>query len=353
MHRRPRRLIHEAISKFNLNLKGLVVLTEAASNNFVYTPLIAAIAGAKIVHAITKDSRYAMADEVTRDTLFIAEQWGIAEQLEIHKAVEPDIIKAADIVTNSGFVRPIDSEFISYMKDTAVIPLMFETWEFREHDLDLRACRKRNISVLGTNENMSGLEIFKYIGNLALKLAFELNIEVFGSKVAVVGGGYFGDNVINAFLNAGADVISYRIDGGNNPITEESKRRLSNCDLLVITEHESRDLILGKSGQISVNELLKVAPGISIVHIAGNVDQEAIRKAGIPCRPAIIAPPGYMSVSLDYLGPKPVIDLQTAGLKVGELLVRARLGGLKVQDAEKEALKNPICQSFGKTEIAK
>ena len=60
-----------------------------------------------------------------------------------------------------------------------------------------------------------------------------------------------------------------------------------------------------------------------------------------------------MSVSLDYLGPKPVIDLQTAGLKVGELLVRARLGGLEVQDAEKEALKNPICQSFGKTDIAK
>jgi hypothetical protein len=31
---------------------------------------------------------------------------------------------------------------------------------------------------------------------------------------------------------------------------------------------------------------------------------------------------GYMTVATDYLGPRPVIDLHAAGLKVGEALSR-------------------------------
>ncbi len=350
-HQRAKWLITDAVDRFGLELTDLTIFTEAASHNYIYTPIIAALAGAKMVYAVTQDSRYATAEEVIRETRIIAAQFGVADQLLIQTSREPRIIEKADIVTNLGFVRPINRWFISHMKDTAVIPLMFETWEYREQDVDLGACRKRNICVLGTNENIGGLETFKYVGNLALKLAYELNIEVFKSRVAVIGGGHFGDNVIDTFVNAGADVISFKISGRDNLITEESKRRLTHCDLLVIAEHEARDLILGENGQISIHELLEVAPHISIVHIAGNVDQEAIKKARIPCRPSVFASPGYMSVSLGYLGPKPVVDLHTAGLKVGELLARARLRGLNMQEAEKEALNNPLCQSFGNTVI--
>ena len=35
----------------------------------------------------------------------------------------------ADVVTNSGHVRPIDAETVAWMKPTAVVPLMYEAWE--------------------------------------------------------------------------------------------------------------------------------------------------------------------------------------------------------------------------------
>lgn len=343
---RAKRLILKALDKFKLNLKGLTVLTEAASGNYIFTPIIAALAGAEKVHAVTRDSRYASAEQVIRNTLLLANYCGISDRLEIRISLSPEIIGQADIVTNLGFVRPINKEFISHMKETAVIPLMYETWEYREEDLDLAECWGRGIPVLGTNEGTEELETFGYIGYLAMKLAFELDIEVFKSKVVVVGGGYFGKSTVNAFTNAGAKVVNFRITEGDILHSEKAKDELSNCDLLVFVEHELRDLILGEGGQLTVSELLSINPGISIVHIAGGVDKEAIQKAQIPCRPVHLASSGYMSVTTGYLGPKPIIDLHTAGLKVGEVLARARLKKLSVTGSEKAALNDAPAQCF-------
>ena len=48
--------IIKAIEKFELSLMDKVVLTEAATGNYVVTLVIAAVAGAKKVYAFTKDS---------------------------------------------------------------------------------------------------------------------------------------------------------------------------------------------------------------------------------------------------------------------------------------------------------
>lgn len=45
--------IKRSVDKFKLNLKDKIVLTEAATGNFVVTQVIAALAGAK-VYAYTK-----------------------------------------------------------------------------------------------------------------------------------------------------------------------------------------------------------------------------------------------------------------------------------------------------------
>jgi len=343
---RAKRLIEKAIDKFKLDLNDLIILTEAASGNYIFTPIIAALAGAKKVHAVTRDSRYASAEQVVRNTSLLADYWAVGGWLEIHTLLTPKSIGEADIVTNLGFVRPINKEFISHMKDTAVVPLMYETWEYREQDLDLAECSQRGLPVLGTNERVKELEIFRYIGCLAMKLAFELDVELFKSKVAVVGGGYFGENIINAFTNIGAKVVNFKITEGDSLSSDRAKSELGDCDLLVFAEHQSRDLILGEGGQISVIELLNINPGIAIVHIAGGVDKEAIYRAQIPCRPGQLASPGYMSMTTGYLGPKPIIDLHTAGLKVGEAMARSMLRYNDVKKAKEHALKNSPAMDF-------
>ena len=346
--KRVEKLIGDAIDTYDLDLSGLTVFTEAASGNYVVTPLIAALAGSDQTFAITRDSRYGKAIDVRNFTLELAQRWGVGDRIEVIFDKIPSILSQVDIVTNLGFVRPIDKNMITHLKPTAVLPLMWETWEFRDADLDLTECRRVGIMVLGTNEREVGLDLFTYVGYLAVKLAFELEIEIYRLKVVVVGSGPFGESCIKAFNKLEADTKYINLSAGASLETESAKSALRDADLAVLVEHHSPVCLIGSEGQITVDELLALSPHVSIVHIAGHINREEINGAAIPCLPQKSAAPGYMSVATDYLGPKPVIALHTAGLKVGEAMARARLTGLNPIEAEKEVLRDlPLAMGFG------
>lgn len=332
---RARKLAAEAIANFKLDLSGLTVLTEAASNNYMLTPLIAAKAKAKRVYVVSKDTKYGKAVEVFEHIVHEAARWGVKDSISLI-ARDAAHVKEADIVTNLGFVRPIDKQFISRMKETAVVPLMWETWEFRPEDLDLEECRRRGIPVLGTNEGHPLLRTFDYVGMLAVKLLLEAGVEVFRSHVLIIGAGRFGDAAAKALLSAGAEVRNAK-----------DNEDLSWPDALLVVEHESRDQVVGDRASVDIAKLKAVNPTCSLVHIAGNVDVPALKAAGIEFYPADIAPAGFMSRTTDYLGPRPLIDLHAAGLKIGELMARARMKGLKGRDCELSVLRETdIAQDF-------
>ncbi len=347
--KRIEKLIGAAIDTYDLDLSELTIFTEAASGNYVVTPLIAALAGSDQVFAITRDSRHGKAADVRNFTLALAQKWGVEDRIEVVSDKTPAILSQVDIVTNLGFVRPIDKKMIAHLKPTAVLPLMWETWEFREADLNLSECRGKGIMVLGTNEREVTLDLFTYAGYLAVKLAFELEIEIYRSKIVVVGSGAFGENSVKAFDKLDADIGYIDLSAGDSLDTESAKSILRDADLVVSVEHHSPVCLIGSKGQMTVDELLMLSPHVSIVHIAGNINREEIDSATIPCVPQQSAAPGYMSVATDYLGPKPVIALHTAGLKVGEAMARTRLEGLDPVEAEKKVLHNlPLAMGFGK-----
>ena len=346
--KRIEKLISDAIDTYDLDLSGLTVFTEAASGNYVVTPLIAALAGSDRIFAITQNSRYGKAVDVRNFTLELAQRWGVGDRIEVVPDKIPSMLSQVDIVTNLGFVRPIDKSMIAHLKPTAVLPLMWETWEFREADLDLAECQRRGIMVLGTNERDAGLDLFTYVGYLAVKLAFELEIEIYRSKVVVIGSGVFGENSVKAFDKLEADIKYIDLSAEVSLGAESAKSALRDVDLVVLVEHRNSVCLIGSGGQITVDELLALSPHLSIVHIAGNINRKEIDNAAIPCLPQKSAAPGYMSVTTDYLGPRPVIALHTAGLKVGEAMARARLTGLNPIEAEKQVLRDlPFAMGFG------
>ncbi|MFQ6118253.1 MAG: hypothetical protein ACE5KE_00035 [Methanosarcinales archaeon] len=195
---RVKNLMNKAISDIRLNLSGLTVLTEAASGNYVVTPIIAALAKAEKVFAITRDSIYGKATEVAELTLKFARFYEIGDKIEVLFEKTPKIIHQADIVTNLGFVRPIDREFISAMKNTAVIPLMCEPWEVRKDDVDLEACKKKGILCMGTDEDTPNLKVFDFVGPLCLKMLFDAGFEVYQNNFLIISGDKFGKVIVNA-----------------------------------------------------------------------------------------------------------------------------------------------------------
>ena len=340
---RCRRLAEEAIDRFSLDLRGLVILTEAATNYFSLTPMVAAMAGADRVIATGRDSRYGTLATVRAGLTQIAEAWGIADRLIITGNRNSPVLAESDVVTNLGFVRPIDEAFLRRLKQTASISLMWETWEFRDQDLDIDACRKLGIPVLGTNEEHSDLKIFTYLGHVAIKLLFELDIEIFRSRIAVIGSGKFADSICQVLRNSGVEVVTAVV-----PDASMARHScFSTVDAILVVEHRVPDMLLGPGGWLDPEWLAHINPSVGIAHICGKVSQKSLQHAGLRFTPSSIADPGYMSVTTDYVGPRPLIDLHTAGLKIGAMLARSRLRGLSALDAELEVLKNnPIAQGF-------
>ena len=129
-------LIKKSIAECNLQLNDLIVLTEAATGAYIVTPIIAAMAGAKKIYAITQDTRYGSAEEVREQTTKLAQLGQVSDQIEFISTKTQDIVAQADIITNSGHVRPINAQMISWMNTQAVIGLMYEAWEFRAEDIE-------------------------------------------------------------------------------------------------------------------------------------------------------------------------------------------------------------------------
>ena len=110
----------------------------------------------------------------------------VADQIQLIYHKDPMIVAAADIVTNSGRVRPIDADMIAQMKPSSVVPLMYESWEYRHSDVDLQACRARNIMVAGTNERHPSVDVFSFLGQMAIMQLHDAGIAVRGSHLLLL-----------------------------------------------------------------------------------------------------------------------------------------------------------------------
>ncbi|OGR90236.1 MAG: hypothetical protein A2992_07950 [Elusimicrobia bacterium RIFCSPLOWO2_01_FULL_59_12] len=329
-------------------MSGLTVLTEAATGHYSLTASIAALAHAKNVYALTAESRFGTAQEAARQTTALADAWGVSGNVHILSSREDPRLHEVDLVTNLGFVRPINRALLGRLKPGVSIALMWEPWEFRESDLDLAACRELNIPVLGTQESHPALQLFDYVGLVAMKLLFELEIEVFRSRLIVVGQGVLAEKTLAVLTRNGAHAT---VLSGRPPETLSSGKAqdaFRQADAAVIVEHHLKESLIGPDGQITAFQLKDLNPGLSIAHICGAVDASQIETAQIPLAPRPIAPAGYMSVLTNYVGPKPLIDLHAAGLKVGSGLARERQAGHAGAAAEERVLRTlDLAVGFG------
>jgi hypothetical protein len=332
------RLIRSAIEALNADFAGLTVLTEAGSNHYLLTPLIAAIGGAERVLVMTHDSRYGRADSIVRQLFELAKDWSVDANIAVLSGRSDPRIANADVVTNLGFVRPLDKDMIDRLKPTAAIPLMWEKWEYRETDLDLQYCRLKGIPVLGTDESHPFLRTMAYIGACAAKALFAAGIEVLGSRIVILGSGPFARSSIAMLEAMGADVLYVAVQ-----LAEASR----GADAIIIAEHHDTRPLIGDAGGLAPERLVHGTEAPSIIHICGTVDASRFEAFGLNVCPSRLAPAGSMSLTTDFVGPKPLIDLHTAGLVVGASLTRRRIAGDSAEQAEQRTLhETPFAQAF-------
>lgn len=311
-------IILKSYKKIKPNLKDKTVLTEAASGNYIVTPLLAALSGADVI-AFGKDNQYGKAEDAIENIFLVAKQLDIAHKITFSQNLTNIDLSGIDILTNTGMLRPINKEMIQRLNPNAVIPLMWETWEFRSHELDLEACRVKGIKVYGTNEKHQKLKTMNYIGLIVLRELLNHQKTPMSSKILVIGTDIFSEVISTCLKNN-----HYR----HHRLTDRSndKTDLNDYNVIVFAEHTSQEKLYGINGLIKPNEITHKH---TIIHISGNIDKPLHCQKMIP---EIPAPFGYMSFTTDSIDPTAVSDLHCAGLKVAEGMLRATKLDLKGAD---------------------
>ncbi|HYI93664.1 MAG TPA: hypothetical protein VEX68_08975 [Bryobacteraceae bacterium] len=306
------RLMEDAVARCELKLDGLTVLTEAATGAYVVTPILAALAGAKRVYAITGNSRYGSARDATLLTYAVASTRKLADRIEVIQAVGANILQEVDIITNSGHVRPIDTSKIAHLKPSAVIPLMYESWEFRESDVDLSACRARGIRVGATNERHPAVDVFSYLGCMAMKLLLDAGIAVYQAALLLICDNEFEPYIERTLVAAGARVQTY----------PKVPAEVGCFDAVLVASTPQEGYVLS---QQEMERIERSSPGAVIAQFFGDIDRRALECLKLAVWPEIEPPRGHMGILPSAIGPEAIVRLQTGGLKAAEDLLKGKV----------------------------
>lgn len=304
------------IDALGLNLSGLTVVTEAATGAYACTPVIAALAGARRVHAVARDTaRHGTFDEAAAATLALAARAGVVERLSVARGVTPEIWASCDILTNSGHLRPITRDVVALLPRRAVIALMYEAWEFRGADIDLAACRERNIPVAAVNERHHDVAVFPFLGPLCARQLRDAGVTVRGGRIALLCDNPFAPFIRVGLEQAGAVATVYPHVGALPPAARDAA-----WDAVVVALDPGRGPALGDA---ELKHLAEVAPGVPVAQFWGDIDRDRARQCSVgPVWPKDAPGRGHMGILLNALGHEPIVRLQAGGLRAAEWIFR-------------------------------
>jgi hypothetical protein len=269
------------------------------------------MAGAECVYAFARSSRYGSICDVKAWTAELARAAGIARRVNVVEETSPDILRQVDIVTNSGHLRPITAGLIDHLPDTAVVALMFEAWEFRPQDIDLGACARRSIPIVGVNERHAALDVFSYLGPLCVKQLLDCGFAVYGNRIGLLCDNAFGSPIAKGLRGLGAHLEQF---------VDVAEIFRDAWDLMVVALQPT---VAPRIGYAEAGQIAAVTPPETpVIQFWGDVDREALTTHGLKTWPFDAPDRGHMAALLSYIGPEPIIRLQTGGLRAAECIFR-------------------------------
>ena len=307
------RLAKASVADMRIDLDGAVVVTEAATGAYAVTPIIAALAGARRVYGFTRSTAHGSVADVVRQTRELAVEAGVLDRIEVRTDRPISVIDEADVVTNSGHVRPLDHAVISRMRPGAALPLMFESWEIQagRFDLALDEAVARGIRVAGTNERHPLVDVFSYLGTMAVKLLFDAGTAVRNTRIVVACDNPFASYLASGLAAAGAVVRSTTSVVDVDPEFDP--------DYILVSLTPTGSPVIGSEG---VRWIARTWPATVVVQFWGDLDRASLGDAGVRFWPVLAPPAGHMAILPSQPGPEPVIRLQAGGLKVGSVLLK-------------------------------
>ena len=226
-------------------------------------------------------------------------------------------------------------EKLRHAKDNVVIPLMYEAWEWRDADMDIKYIRKRNFKIGATNERHPGVDVFNYLGDMALKQIFDAGICPYNNRFILLCNNDFGPFIAKVLAGicdglAVIDLNEHRdrynedqIDwiGGFPEIRIPENYR--NAEAVIFTAYPFDKVWIGEKTPVSIHQIQSQLSDPLILRYAGDLNEEFLKNKGLRFFPQHVHS-GHMGILPSAIGYDPIIRLQSGGLKAAEALLRGQ-----------------------------
>lgn len=293
------RLIRSRVEATDLSLRNMTVLTEAATGAYASTSVAASLAGAR-VYALAASSIFGSVEDATRDVENVASIFGLAGSIVITSDRSEIPWQLADIVTNSGFLRPITRRDMSRMPREALIALMYEAWEARTLDLDFEAASELGIEVIGVDERHPYCGAFDWLGDLVWLALQRRSWHQRHFLVGLLADNDFEYPIARKLREVGMEIRTMTCS------------TITDCDVLVLASKP--EVVPGGRSASELTSLVLETRARACVNLWGDIDYSVLQSSGIELEPETQPGPGRQGIGMHESGFEPVVRLQVAGL---------------------------------------
>jgi len=318
-------LIKQNIEMFKLNLSNYNVLLPASPKEPALLPVIAAVAGAKNIYVKTNKS------PIKDNIMKITTELGF-ENIKCVDNPTQALLSAINIVVKGGEIDKIDSAFINQLNKKAVITLFPENLDFTDtENIDLEAFNKETASVIGIDPEDKNLNLYKYFSHIVLKRCYEAGLDVYKSRVLLVGHGSLLDSSLQLLKAAGAVVYSFNIQASLDQTF--LLKRLPELDAIIVMDYpQASNQVIGSKGVISISDIVDLCPNVKVIHFSGKLEENSLNLGKIKCFPAKITQ-NSINLNIQELGENALVEVATACLKVADNLIKSRANAMQINDS--------------------
>lgn len=319
------RLIRQSVRYFRLNLEGLNVLLTPSIRSSAIFPLIANISGAKNVVVQTNDPR------VQEEIIGYQNHLGLNNNFHFIESPTPEFLKQIDIVAK-GDNMFIDKAFVSSLNENAVISLYPKNFDFTDvSNIDTEACTDKKIPVVAVNPADYSLMLYRYFAHIIVKRCYQVNLDVYRSRLLLIGHGDMLDNTMSHLKMSGAQVYAVHTDKEIDKAY--ISKHLPEMDAIVLVDYPNKGgNLLGYDSAINIDELMEINPDIKVIHVSGKVTDHAIVSSKISFTPQILTST-QLNIAPNEIGLRLICEASTATLKAAEAMLLNKNNSLQKSES--------------------
>jgi len=317
-------LIKQNIKTFKLNLNNYNILLPVSPKEPALIAVIAAMAGAKNIYV--KTNKLPLKNIIAKT----ATELGF-ENIKCFDNPTAEVLSEINTVVKGGEIDKIDSAFINQLNKKAVITLFPENLDFNNtENIDLEACNKAKIPVIGIDPEDKNLNLYKYFSHIILKRCYEAGLAVYKSRVLLIGHGDLLDSSLQ--LLKAANVIVYTCNIQASLDWNFLVKRLPELDAIIIIDYpQTSNQVIGSKGFVSISDIVDLCPNVKIIHFSGKLEENSLNFGKIKYFPSEIIQ-NSINLNILELGENGLVETATACLKVADNLTKSKLNTLQPKD---------------------